>query len=173
MAQRLKRLPPTWETRAWSLGWEDPLEKEMVIHSSILAWRIPWMEKPGRLHSTGSSEEWNHSRFCLVSWPSSSRNVRTFYERAMYLSQGRRNHGNTHPYQRERHLEFRVLNPRVTGWGLSIRNWHAFLLQVNYFLSTTVQPLFFCRVKHECVFLEKHTFRAGDKKKIIYMAQQQ
>lgn len=113
-----------------------------------------------------SSEEWNHSRFCLVSWPSSSRNVRTFYERAMYLSQGRRNHGNTHPYQRERHLEFRVLNPRVTGWGLSIRNWHAFLLQVNYFLSTTVQPLFFCRVKHECVFLEKHTFRAGDKKKL-------
>ena len=37
-----------------SLGWEDPLEKEMVTHSSILAWRIPLMEKPGRLQSTGS-----------------------------------------------------------------------------------------------------------------------
>ena len=49
MAQRLKRLPPVQETRVWSLGREDPLEKEMVTHSSILAWRIPWTEKPGRL----------------------------------------------------------------------------------------------------------------------------
>ena len=54
MVQRLKRLPPMWETRVLSLGWEDPLEKEMVTHSSILAWRIPWMEKPGRLQSMGS-----------------------------------------------------------------------------------------------------------------------
>ena len=48
MAQRLKNLPPMWETQVRSLGREDPLEKEMVIHSSILAWRIPWTEKPGR-----------------------------------------------------------------------------------------------------------------------------
>ena len=54
VAQRLKRLPARQETRVQSLGWEDPLEKEMAIHSSILAWRIPWMEKPGRLQSTGS-----------------------------------------------------------------------------------------------------------------------
>ena len=53
VAQRLKRLPPMWETWVRSLGWEDPLEKEMVSHSSILAWRIPWTEKPGRLPSTG------------------------------------------------------------------------------------------------------------------------
>ena len=53
MAQRLKRLPPIRETQVRSLGWEDPLEKEMVTHSSILAWRIPWTEKPGRLQSTG------------------------------------------------------------------------------------------------------------------------
>ena len=53
VAQSLKRLPPMRETRVWSLGWEDPLEKEMVTHSSILAWRISWMEKPGRLQSTG------------------------------------------------------------------------------------------------------------------------
>ena len=53
VAQRLKRLPPMQETRVQSLGWEDPLEKEMVTHSSILAWKIPWMEKPGRLQSTG------------------------------------------------------------------------------------------------------------------------
>ena len=54
VAQRLKRLPPMWETQVRSLGWKDPLEKEMVIHSSILAWRIPWTEEPGRLQSTGS-----------------------------------------------------------------------------------------------------------------------
>ena len=53
VAQRLKLLPPMRETQVRSLGWEDPLEKEMVTHSSILAWRIPWMEKPGRL-SMGS-----------------------------------------------------------------------------------------------------------------------
>ena len=54
MAQRLKHLPPVWETWVRSLGQEDPQEKEMVTHSSILAWRIPWTEEPGRLQSTGS-----------------------------------------------------------------------------------------------------------------------
>ena len=54
VAQRLKHLPPMRETQVQSLGWEDPLEKEMVTHSSIPAWRIPWMEKPGSLQSTGS-----------------------------------------------------------------------------------------------------------------------
>ena len=53
VAQRLKRLPPMRETQARSLGWEDPLEKEMATHSSILPWRIPWMEEPGRLQSMG------------------------------------------------------------------------------------------------------------------------
>ena len=52
VAQRLKRLPPMWETRVRSLGREDALEKEMATHSNILAWRIPWMEEPGRLQST-------------------------------------------------------------------------------------------------------------------------
>ena len=54
VAQRLKCLPLIWETWIWSLGQEDPLEKEMVTHSSILSWRIPWTEKCGRLQSTGS-----------------------------------------------------------------------------------------------------------------------
>ena len=45
-----------WETWVRSLGWDDPLEKEMATHSSILAWRIPWMEEPGRLQSTGLQE---------------------------------------------------------------------------------------------------------------------
>ena len=54
VAQRLKRLPTMRETWVRSLGWEDPLEKEMATHSSILAWRISWTEEPGRLQSTGS-----------------------------------------------------------------------------------------------------------------------
>ena len=54
VAQRLKRLPAMRETGVQSLGREDPLEKEMATHSSILAWRIPWTEKPSRLQSTGS-----------------------------------------------------------------------------------------------------------------------
>ena len=54
VVQRLKRLPAMWETWVRSLGQEDPLEKEMANHSSILAWRIPWTEEPGGLQSTGS-----------------------------------------------------------------------------------------------------------------------
>ena len=53
MAQRLKRLPAMLETWVQSLGWEDPLEKEMATHSYILAWTIPWTEEPGGLQSTG------------------------------------------------------------------------------------------------------------------------
>ena len=53
MAQRLKRMPAMRETWVRSLGQEDPLEKEMVTHSSILAWRIPWAEEPGGLQSMG------------------------------------------------------------------------------------------------------------------------
>ena len=49
MAQTVKRLPTMQETRVRSLGWEVSLEKEMAAHSSILAWKIPWMEEPGRL----------------------------------------------------------------------------------------------------------------------------
>ena len=54
VAQRLKRMPAMWETWVQSLGWEDPLEKEMATHSSTHAWKIPWMEKSGGLQSMGS-----------------------------------------------------------------------------------------------------------------------
>ena len=54
MAQRVKYMPWMQETWVWSLGWEDPLEKEMANHSFILAWRIPWTEEPGRLQFMGS-----------------------------------------------------------------------------------------------------------------------
>ena len=53
MAQTVKRLPTMWETQVQSLGQEDLLEKEMATHSSILAWKIPWMEDPSRLQSMG------------------------------------------------------------------------------------------------------------------------
>ena len=48
-----KNLPAIWKTCIWSLGWEDPLEKGMVTHSSVLAWRIPWTEEPSWLQSVG------------------------------------------------------------------------------------------------------------------------
>ena len=54
VAQTVKRLPAMWETQVRSLGQEDPLEKEMAIHSSTRAWKIPWMEEPGRLQPMGS-----------------------------------------------------------------------------------------------------------------------
>ena len=54
VAQMVKSLPAVQETRIRSLGQEDPLEKEMATHSSILAWRIPWTEEPGGLQSMGS-----------------------------------------------------------------------------------------------------------------------
>ena len=56
VAQRLKHLPPMRETRVRSLDREDPLEKETATYSSILAWRIPWTEEPGKLQSTGRKE---------------------------------------------------------------------------------------------------------------------
>ena len=50
----VKRLPAMWETWVRFLGWEDPLEKEMATYFSTLAWKIPWMEEPGRLLYVGS-----------------------------------------------------------------------------------------------------------------------
>ena len=54
VAQTVKRLPAMRETQVQSLGQEDPMEKEMATHSSTLAWKIPWAEKPGKLQSMGS-----------------------------------------------------------------------------------------------------------------------
>ena len=56
IAQSVKNLPAVQETRVKFLGQEDPLEKEMVSHSSVLAWRIPWTEQPGGLQSIGSQK---------------------------------------------------------------------------------------------------------------------
>ena len=56
VAQTVKRLPTMWETQVQSLGWEDPLEKGIAIHSSTLAWKIPWVEERGRLHGVAKSQ---------------------------------------------------------------------------------------------------------------------
>ena len=56
MAQTVKNLTSMWEIWIRSLGWEDPLEKEMATHSSILAWKIPWTEEPGGLQFRQSQE---------------------------------------------------------------------------------------------------------------------
>ena len=56
VAHMVKNLHEMQETWVRSLGWDDPLEKEMATHSSILAWKIPWTEEPGRLQSTGSQK---------------------------------------------------------------------------------------------------------------------
>ena len=53
-----KNMPAKQETWVQSLGQEDPLEKEIATHSSILAWEIPWTEEPARLHSMGSQKRW-------------------------------------------------------------------------------------------------------------------
>ena len=69
VAQRLKRLPAMQEIWVWSLGQEDPLEKEIATHSSILAWRIPWTEEPDGLQSTGSQRvghDWVTSLFTFT-----------------------------------------------------------------------------------------------------------
>ena len=72
VAQRIKHLPAMQETQVQSLGWEDPLEKEMATNFSILVWRIRWTEEPGRLQSTGSQivrHNWatSLSLFCTTS----------------------------------------------------------------------------------------------------------
>ena len=55
LAQMVKNLPAMEETWVQSLGWEDPLEKGVATHSSVLAWRIPWTEEPGTVHSVAKS----------------------------------------------------------------------------------------------------------------------
>ena len=56
-AQMVKNLSAMQETGVWSLGWEDPLEKETTTHSNILTWEIPWREEPGGIQSMGLGKE--------------------------------------------------------------------------------------------------------------------
>ena len=61
VARMVKNLPVIQETQVQSLGWEDPLKKEMATDSSILAWRVPWTEKPGGPHSL-----WDHKELVMT-----------------------------------------------------------------------------------------------------------
>ena len=63
MAQMVKCLPTTRETQVQSLGWEDLLEKKMATHCSILAWKIPWTEEPGRTRKESDTTEQLHFHF--------------------------------------------------------------------------------------------------------------
>ena len=70
IAQLVKNLPIVQETWVWSLGWDDPLEKEMATHSSILAWKISWTEEPGELQSIGLQRvehDWATNTY-LLTW---------------------------------------------------------------------------------------------------------
>ena len=66
MPQTVKHLPTMWEIQVQSLGQEDLLEKEMATHSSIVAWKIPWTEEPGRLQSIGSQSQTRLSDFTFT-----------------------------------------------------------------------------------------------------------
>ena len=69
VVQLIKNPSAMLETWVWSLGWEDPLEKGKATHSSILVWRIPWTEEPGRLQSTGLQRVWhNWATFTFKRW---------------------------------------------------------------------------------------------------------
>ena len=83
LAQRLKRLPAMRETRVRSLGWEDPLEKEMATHSSILAWRIPWTEQPSRLQSMGSQRVGHDWATSHTPFNSSTTGLKAFWNRPL------------------------------------------------------------------------------------------
>ena len=79
----VKNLPAMQETQVWSLGWEDPLQKGMATHSSILAWRIPWMEGPEGLSSMGSQgvgHNWatNTNTFLVAYWTPSDEGGSSF-----------------------------------------------------------------------------------------------
>ena len=80
VAQTLRNLPVTQETPVQSLGQKDPLEKEMATHSSILAWKIQWMEEPGRLQSMGSQRvghDWATSLLRAYQWAQCRRHTHT------------------------------------------------------------------------------------------------
>ena len=74
IAQSVKNLPAMQETQVWFLGWEDSLEKEMATHSSILAWRTPWIEDPGRLQSMGSQVS------DMISWLNQNQHYHSAYK---------------------------------------------------------------------------------------------
>ena len=102
VTQRVKSPPAMQETRVWSLGWEDSLENEMATHSSILAWRISWMEEPGGLQSIGLQRvghNWVTSLHFTSSWK-----IYLYFWDANILSSLLWNHHLYHP------IKIKILN---------------------------------------------------------------
>ena len=121
VAQTVKNLSVMQETQVRSLSWEDPLEEGMVTHSSILAWRIPWTEEPGRLQSTGSQKfrhDWETDTFTLLDFTT----VWVLESESQDLCRVRKKQVQVRPLQRSFFLFFAV--PRGI-WDLSslTRDW--------------------------------------------------
>ena len=113
MAQTVKHLSTMRETQVWSLGWEDPLEKEMAIHSSTIAWKIPWTEEPGRLQSMGSQGVGHN-------WVTSLRSSKQHRAKAnRILPRGRTGHSkHPHPTTQEK-----TLHMDITRWSTLKSDW--------------------------------------------------
>ena len=101
VAQMVKRLPTMRETWVWFLGREDPLEKEMAIHSSTLAWKIPWMEEHDRLQSMGSQRV-GHDWATLLSLSSYFINISPVIAKYFFFLQ--------------------IIHTPVVGWIISSQN---------------------------------------------------
>ena len=99
------------ETRVWSLGWEDPLEKEMAPHSSILAWRIPWTEEPGGLQSMGSQRVRHIWAISLSLMPSSY-----CYYYFVFVMENDKPRGLAHLWRDNRHLKIKWINGKANEY---------------------------------------------------------
>ena len=101
VAQTVKNLLVMQETRVWSLDQEDPLEKRMATHSSILAWRIPWREEPRGLQSMGSQRvrhDWMTNTHHIFSWPDSSFLLSAEYYSVVWMYHNLLTHSPTEGY---------------------------------------------------------------------------
>ena len=99
----VKNPPTMWETWIRSLGWEDPLKEVMATHSSILAWRIPWTEQPGRLQSMGSQRVKHNwaTQHTLIIYP--NKNRKELRERNWHMPEAEKWEGKT--VHRQKHTE--------------------------------------------------------------------
>ena len=126
VTQMVKNLPAMQETQVQSLGWEDPLEKGMTTHSSILAWRIPWTEEPGMLQSVGSYRvrpDWQLTLSLFLS---------SWYVQLYHVATDRSSLCNKHPtISRETNSEYLMMSPVPVGlWHLCSGAWHGEALAI-------------------------------------------
>ena len=118
-----------WETRVRSLGWDDPLEKEMAIHSSTIAWKIPWTEEPGRLHSMGSQRV-GHNWATELNW--TDVNVLCIYPK-LCLQVGSASWLRT--YLTNQYVIFRYCSPNLCKWNYLHGGLPFFKIQINHFMA--------------------------------------